>query len=155
MGTIGFAGRAAPAAVPDEPVTEQGPELAWDEGHEIELDFFGLLLPGELEALGEAGDVGIDDDALVEVKGIAEDHVGGFAADPIELHQGFHGGRHLAMVVGEESTTAALDMACFATEETEGADLLLESFDGGMGVIGGGAVFLEEVGGDEVDLFVR
>jgi len=61
--------------------------------------------------MGEALDVGIDDDAFVEVEGIAEDDIGRFAADAGE---------------GDERVHVARDFApCFATRSAQQARMFL------------------------------
>src|SRR3954454_18561077 len=51
-------------AVPDQQVREDTPVLARDDALEVALDLDGVLLAREAEALREAPDVGVDDDAL-------------------------------------------------------------------------------------------
>jgi hypothetical protein len=61
LGAIGAAGDAAAAAVPDEPVTEHGPLVPGHKRHEFLLDFDGVGLASEAQALGEAGHVSVHD----------------------------------------------------------------------------------------------
>jgi hypothetical protein len=154
MRAIGFSGGATAPAVPDQPVTEQGPEVAREDGHELALNLFRLTLAGELQALGKAGDMGIDDDAVIELKGVAEHDIGRLAADAVELDESLHGLGDLAMVQVEEGLATPLNVAGFGAEESDAADILFERCERSLGVISGGPIFLEESGGDEVDLFV-
>jgi hypothetical protein len=48
MGAVRFACRATSTAVPDQPVTEERPFLARDEGDEIDLNFFGVSVSREV-----------------------------------------------------------------------------------------------------------
>ncbi len=98
MEAFGVSGVADLAAVEDQLVREEGPFGLGDEFHEVLFDFDGIGVFGEVEAEGEAGDVGIDDDADVLVEGVAEDDVGGFSADAAELGEFVHGVGDLAVM---------------------------------------------------------
>ena len=87
---LGLAGDADLAAVVDELVGELDPAVLWDDAHEVLFDFDGLGVDGELEAAGEAQDVGVDDDARGDAEPGAEDDVGGFAGDAGKLEDFFH-----------------------------------------------------------------
>jgi hypothetical protein len=65
--------------VPDEQVWKTGPILPWHETLEIALDLDGIVLAREAEALREAPDVGVDDDALRRAA-LRRDDVGRLAA---------------------------------------------------------------------------
>lgn len=126
IAAIGIAGRATSAAMPDQPVTEQGPDLAGEDQHQLQFNFLGLLLAGETQALRKARDVGVNDNAVGDVKRVAENDICRLSSHAIQFNQGFHGTRHLAMVVLHECLAAALDMPCLATEETKTPNFLLE-----------------------------
>ena len=62
--------------------------------HQLLLDFFGGVAFGEVEAAGDAEDVGVDDDAFGLAEADAEDDVGGFAGgagNGDELGEGLRG----------------------------------------------------------------
>lgn len=151
---IGLTGGATAAAVPDEPVTEEGPVFAGHLGEEVLFDLFGLGAGGQAETEREARHVGVNDDTFVEVEGIAEDDVGGFASDAVELDEVLHGVGDLAVVTFDEFLAGALDVFGLMTKEAESADVLFELGQAGGGVVGGGTVFVEEERCDQVDLFV-
>src|SRR5689334_20906573 len=77
---VGVSGLAGLAAVEDEQVGEKGPVFLGDDGHQVLFDFDRVLLLGQAQSPGKAGDMGVDDDAYVDVKGVAEDDVGRLAA---------------------------------------------------------------------------
>ena len=54
---------------------------------------------GEGVAASEALDVGVYDEADVDVKGVAQDDVGGFSCDAFEFEEFVHGLRDLAGVL--------------------------------------------------------
>ena len=154
MGAVGAGGFAAAAAVEDEPVGKQGPVVLRDEFHEDGLDFFWVGLAGEAEAGGEARDVGVDDDADVLAEGVAEDDVGGFAADAGELDEFVHGLRDVSAMLVDEEPAAGADVFGLGAVEADGAEVVLEGGGIGLGVVARGAVFFEEGGGDFIDLHV-
>ena len=64
----------------DEPVAEKGPRVAREEFDEVLLDADGVGEFREAEALGEAADMGVDDDAFVYLEGVSEDDIRGLAS---------------------------------------------------------------------------
>src|SRR3954470_6481807 len=48
-GTIWSARKAATAAVPDEPVTEEGPLVLWNKFHELLLNFLRICLASQTQ----------------------------------------------------------------------------------------------------------
>lgn len=152
---IGFAGGAATASVEDEPVAEIGPSGAWEKLDEIFFDFDRIGIPGEAEPGGETSDVGVDDDAIVDGEGVAEDDIGGLASDSGQGGEGGHGAGDMAVVEFADLRGGGADVAGFVAEESGGVDEGFELFlrDGGKG-LGGGAAD-EEGGGDHVDPLVR
>ena len=97
--TLGAAGKAAAAAVPDDPVAEKSPIVAGDEFHHRGFDFFRCGFFGEAEALGEAGYVSIDYDAFLDVESVPKNDVGSFATDAGKGDQFFHGAGDFAAVL--------------------------------------------------------
>ena len=67
--------------MPNEPMTEHGPLVLGHEFHQVLLDFFRNRFAGETKPMGKTGDVSIDDDAAVEIKGIAQNDIGSLAPD--------------------------------------------------------------------------
>lgn len=61
--------------------------------------------------------MGIDDDAFVQVVGVAENDVGGFSAHAGELHEVFHGSGNLTVVMIDEGLAAGFDVAGFIAVE--------------------------------------
>jgi hypothetical protein len=101
--------------------------------------------------LGEAADVGIDDDADVLGEGVAEDDVGGFAADAAEGSELVHGLGDAAGVLFDDVGGGFAEGLGFIAEEAGGLDEFFDVFLGGFGEGLGGGVFFEEGGSDEVD----
>jgi len=151
---VRVAGETTAAAMPNEPMAEEGPLLARDQEHEVLLDFDGVGVFGEAKALRQSRDVSIDNDAVIEVEGIAEDDIGGFASDAAEAGEFFHGLRHFAVVALDERLAAGLDAFGFVAEETGAFDGFFEIGGGRLGEIGSGAIFFEKLGGDEIDSFI-
>jgi hypothetical protein len=80
VGAVRFAGGAAAAAMPDEEMGEEGPDRFGNDFDEGLLHLDGIVLAGEAHPAGESTHMGVHDDALGEVEGVAEDHVGGFSS---------------------------------------------------------------------------
>jgi hypothetical protein len=140
--------------MPDEPMAEQGPEVAVQKLHEILFDACGIVMAGQVQTLSEARDMGIDDDAVLDMKGVAENDIGGLASNAVQVEQGIHGGWHLAIMALDQFAAGGLDMAGFGAEKPETANILFELLNGGLGVIGGRPVFPEKDRGDKIDLFI-
>ena len=154
VGTIGVAGHAAAAAVPDEEVAPEGPGVLGDELDEVFFDFDRVFLLGQTEALAQAGDVGVDHDAGLDAVGVAEDDVGGFASDPGEMGEGFEFAGDFASVVVDEGLGGGADIFRFVAEEAGGTDEVFEVFLARGGHAFGVRVFLEEGGSHQVDAHV-
>lgn len=126
-------------------------------GHELDQVLFnghGVRGAAEGESGGEALDVGVDNDAGSDLKGAPENDVGGLATNAVEGDEGFEVLRNLALVKVQELAAAGLDVAGLVAEQADAPDVLGKLFDGCLGIVGGGAVFFEEAGGDDVDLSI-
>ncbi len=126
-------------------------------GHELDQILFnghGVRGAAEGESGGEALDVGVDHDSGGDLKGTAENDIGGLATDAVEGDEGFEVLRDFALVEVEELAAAGLDVAGLVAEQTDAPDVLGKLFEWSLGIVGGGAVFPEEAGGDDVDLSV-
>jgi len=135
-------------------VAEEGPGVAGEEFDEVLFDADGVAEGGEAEALGEAADMGIDDDAFIFLEGVSEDDIGGFASGTGEVGEGFEGGWHFAAVLREECGTHGSDVFGFVAIEAGGADEGFEFLLRDGGVIGSGAAAREEVFGDDINPFI-
>ncbi len=140
--------------MPDEEMTEQGPLGSRQQFDEGEFDFFGGFFTREAESQGEARDMRVHHDAVVKAKGVAEDDVGGFAADAVEGDELLKGLRDFPAVEFEELVAGGLDIAGFVAVEADAFYFRFKNGRVGVGVIGGGAIFLEKGCGDDIDLFV-
>lgn len=148
----GLAGDADGPAVVDEEVRPEGPLVLRDDLGEVVLDLDGVGgVLGEAEAVGEARDVRVDGDALVDSEGVSEDDVGGLSADAGEGVEGFHGLGDLAAVVGDEGLGHGDDGLGLVAVEAGGLDVPLELGLGDLGVGCDVGVLLEEGFGDDVD----
>ena len=135
-------------------MAEKGPGVAGEKFDEVLFDADGVAEGGEAEALGEAADMGIDDDAFIFLEGVSEDDIGGFASGTGEVGEGFEGGWHFAAVLREEGGTHGTEVFCLVAVEASGADEGFEVLLRDGGVVGCGATTLEEVLRDEVDALV-
>ena len=140
--------------MPDEEVAPEGPGVLGDLFDEVFFDFDRVFLLGQTEALAQAGDVGVDDDAGFDAVSVAEDDVGGFASDPGEMGEGFEFAGDFAFVVVDEGLGGGADIFRFVAEEAGGTDEVFEVFLARGGHAFGVRVFLEEGGGHQVDAHV-
>ena len=72
----------------DQAMAQLRPFFRREEFHQVLLHLHGVSLLRQSKSSAESADVGIDNHAG-DVEGIAEHHVGGFAADAGELGKGF------------------------------------------------------------------
>ncbi len=138
----------------DDEVGRPRPPLASDERHEARLDRRRVAALGEAEPVRDAEDVRVHRDALVDVEGVAEDHVRGLAADAGQRHERLHRARHLAPVTLDEPPGEAGDAARLRAEEARRADDLLDVRDRRRRERAGVGIALEEAGRDLVDAVV-
>ena len=137
--------------MPDELVGELDPFVLRDVGDVVLFDFGGLGVTGEIEAAGEAHDVGVDDDAGSDAVGAAEDHVGGFSGDAWEGEDLLHGARDFAAKFFDDGFAGAHDRFGFVAEEAGGAEVLFEFVGSGVGEGFRRWIFFVKRGGDLVD----
>ena len=74
--------------MPDQPVTDHGPVLLWNQFLKVQFNFFRGRRFGETQPFGKPLDVGVDNDSLVDVEGIAKYDIGGFSANSAEFDEG-------------------------------------------------------------------
>ncbi len=127
-------------------MTEPHCVLGGDDGSEVRFDFVGIGLGGKSQALGEAQDVGVHTDGRL-AEGIAQNDVGGFAADARQGEEVGETVGDLAAELSNEESGGLADGAGFVAVEVDLADVLFLE----LGPIGCGMVFLEELVGDCVD----
>ena len=118
--------------------------IPWNELHEILLHLHGIAVGREAEAQAKASHVGIDDDALVDVEGIAKDDVGGLASGSGNCGEFLHGGGDFASVAFHERRAHTAERLGFIPIESGGADDFLEFLLWDSCVVGGGLAALEE-----------
>ena len=150
LGTFRLAGDANGAAVEGDEVAEDGAVGRRDEVVELEFDFVGVGLLREADAIGDALEMGVDDDTRGG-ETLAEDDVGGLAADARERGEGVHGGGDPSVEARDDIPGAAEEAFGFLTEEAGGADEGFKVSGVGLGEGGGVGVSGEEGRGDEVD----
>jgi len=80
MGAIWSLRITTTAAVPNQPMTENGPLALRNELHQLELNFIRIFLTGKTQALSQTPDVRIDDNAGVNIERIPENYIRSFPA---------------------------------------------------------------------------
>jgi hypothetical protein len=152
--TIRVAGHAAAAAVPDEEVTPEGPDVLRDSLDEVLFDFDRVGFLVQSEAFAQPGDVGVDDDTGFDAEGVAENNIGGFASDPGEMGERFQVAGDFTVMVLDQGVGGGDEVFRFVAEETGGADEFFDVFLFGGGEMSGVRVFFEEGEGHHVDAHV-
>ncbi len=126
-------------------------------GQDLDQVFFdvnGIGLFSEIETLGDAGDVSVDDDAASDVEAGAEDDIGGFAGGSGDGEEVFDVGGDFTVEDGEDALGGGDDVFGFIVVEAGGVNVLAHFLLSGGGEVFDGGVFGEEGGGDFVDAFV-
>ncbi len=144
-------GGAAAPPVPDEEVGEEGPFGPGDDLHEGFLDLPGIGLADEAEAVREPGHVGVDDDAFLDPKALPRTTFAVFRPTPArETSSSIVRGTSPPNFSARARPQSRRFFA-FARKRPIRRRSLLQGAGRGGGVVGGGAVLAEEVGGDAVD----
>lgn len=126
LGAVGFAGGAAAAAVPDQEMGKEGPVRLGYDFHQRLFHLHGVMLAGQSHPAAQTAHVGVHDDALGQVEGVAQNHVGGFSAHAREFVEMFHGTRHFTIVVFNQGSGTATDRFGLGAEKSCGADQALQ-----------------------------
>ncbi len=133
---------------------EGDPFVLGDDAHEILLDFFGIGVAGEVQPVGEAHDVSVDDDARSDAEGCAEDDVGRFSGYARQGEQLLHGAGNLAGELLDDLLAGALNGFGLGAEKSGGADFGFDLARVGVGEIFGLGILREERGSDQIDAHV-
>ena len=151
LDALGAAGLADLASVPDQLVREKDPAILRDDAHEVLLDFLGIGVAGEVEAGGEALDVGVHDHAGSDAERRAQHDVGGLARHAGQREQFLHRARDFLAEIVDQLLAGALDGLGLVAEETGRADFGFEFARIGVGEIFRRLVFLKERASHFVD----
>ena len=92
--------------------------------------------------------------ASVDAKRVAQDDIRRLTTDAGEVDQLRHGLRHVAVVFFNKRSTGVLDALGFIAKEADAPDVILQFLQRHGGVVDGFAVFFEQLGGNDVDLFI-
>lgn len=57
--------------MPNQPMTEIGPSLPRKQRDQIFFNFYRILMFGQPQAIGQSGDMGVNDNAFVKTKSIS------------------------------------------------------------------------------------
>ena len=130
---------------------ELNPFVLRDDLHQVLFDFDGVGIFCEVEAIGQALDVGIDDDSGGDAEDGTEDDVGGFTCGTRDGDQLFYGLRDLAAVLIEDPVGRADQRFGFVVEEDNGLDVFGQDFGANCGEVLEGGIFGEQARRDYVD----
>ena len=138
----------------DEDVGKPAPPFGGKELFDVFFDLVRVLVLREAQPEGEPLHVGVHHHAR-DIKGRAQDAVGGLPAHPGELYQFLHGGGDLAAVLFQKTLAASPDGPGLVPEKPGGPDILFQFRDRHGQEVFRPPVLFEEVPGDPVHLFVR
>lgn len=152
---VRLAGFADAATVKDEKVREEGSLSFGHNLHKVSLYLFGIAVFSQAETTGYSSDVGIHDDAFVDLEGVSEYHVGGLAPHAGEGYELGHRARNLSPVLPDEYAGHALQGARLIAKETHGPYLLFQDIQVRRRIVIRGRVLLKELFCDLVDPNIR
>src|SRR6185295_17155317 len=113
------------SAVENQKVRHQGPIRVGDEPHQVRLDLYRIIVPGEPESLAQSGDMGVHRDAFVDPKGIPQDDIGGLPPHAWEGPKLFHGAGHHPAVLRHDRF--AIPIRLLALLRKKPVDLMISS----------------------------
>jgi hypothetical protein len=93
-------------------------------GHDFYEGFFHLYricLAGEAHPAGEPTDVGVDHNALSQIEGIPQNHIGRLSAHARELVQVLHGPGNLSAVILDQGGGTTTNRLGLGTKKTRGS----------------------------------
>ena len=120
-------------ALEDQQVAEHGPLGLGEPRHEIAFDSGWIGFGGEPKALRQSHDVGVYDDAHVDVERVAEDDVCRFARHAAQAEQIVHCVRDRAVVHIDDSSHRCMDGFGFVSPEVERLHERSDCFWRGLG----------------------
>ena len=121
----------------DEQVGEFAPRALRESLHKRLLNLRNRVVGlCKAESLGEAFDVGIDNDADVDVEGVAEDDVCGLAGDAAQREELVHRGGNLTSEAFDDGLHRFVNGAGFISEQADGLDEGLDLLGSCSGVVG-------------------
>lgn len=135
-------------------MTDHGPVLLRDQLLQHGLNFRRIRLFGEAKTLGKSRYVRVDNNAFIDVEGIAEDDIRGFASHPVKFSQRFHRRRDFAAMSGDKRGATALDAFRLVAEKTDASDIVFEVSQRRFGVIFGGRILFKQLRSNDIDLFI-
>src|SRR5262245_17012730 len=112
--------------MPDQPVTEESPQVLRDQFHELLFDLLRVFFAGEPESLGKSGDVSIDHNANVHIERIAENDISRFAPDAPKLNQFVHRTWHFTFMTLDDSGSRSSNAFGFVSKKSCGLDDLFK-----------------------------
>jgi hypothetical protein len=152
---VRLAGFAHAATVKDKKVREEGSLSFGHNLQKVALYLFGIAVFRQAETARYSSDVGVHDNALVYIEGVAEYYVGGLASHAGEGYELGHGAGNLCPVFLDEDAGHALYGAGLVAEETYGPYLLFQEIQVRLRIVMCGRALLEEPLRDPVDPNIR
>ena len=141
---------ADPASVPDQLVREKNPSVLGNNLDQIPLDFLGILIPGQIEAIRNPPYMGVHDNSRRNPESTAQHYVGRLSRGAWNGKQLLHRPRDLAAEFLDEFLAGADDRFRLVAKETGRANFLLDFRGVGVRQILWCRIFREERLRDDV-----
>jgi hypothetical protein len=109
------------------------------------------VLAGEAHPAGEPTDVGVDHDALSQIEGIPQNHIGRLSAHAWELVQVLHGPGNLSAMILDQGGGTSADGFRLGAEKPGRANQALQLGGWNPGKVLGGAATGKESGRNLID----
>ena len=121
---------------------------------QVGLDFLRRGMTCQTEALRKPRHVRIHDDSNADIKGIAQNDIGGLAAHPGQFDQFLHRPGDMAAVLLDKRPTCRLNVFRLVAIKADASYGRFKFGGGRLGKIGGRAILFEKVRRDKIDLAI-
>ena len=155
MRAVRISRRAAPPAMPDQPVAEKRLLRLRQALLQRDSNLLRRLFARQIEPPRQAGDVRIDPHAMMDAERVSQNDLRRLTPHAIRLDELIPRARHVAAVVLDEFAVARLDVFRLVAENSDAPDVVGERRGIGGGAIRGAAIFSEKVCCRDVDLLGR
>jgi len=129
--------------------------LAWHQFHQVSLDLFRIGVASQSEPLRESDDVGVNHDALIFFKRVAQDHIRGLPPNARQFPELSHRFRHTPFVFRDEHRGRCANALRFVPKEARGTNCVLQLARPGIRIRSCAAIFRKERRGDEIHALIR
>lgn len=146
---------AASSAMKNQPVTQIRPLIARELTHEVTFHFHRIKMASQSKPAGKPADMRIDDNTIIDAKGISEHHIRRLPPHPGEGSKCIHRLRYLAAVLCHQLACCGLDVFRLGAVKPCRVDDLLKVSERNVHVILSRLAAGKQSLGDEIYPLVR